>query len=66
MGNGFAILVWDSWGAGLVRVNPRLLDNGELDMYGNPKNWFSYKTNAEKERLIEELTIGHKHFMVIE
>jgi len=31
MGNGFAILVWTAWGSGLVRVNPRLLDNGKTE-----------------------------------
>jgi len=39
MGNGYAILLWDGWGAGLVRLNPRLLVDG-VDCYGNPKNWF--------------------------
>lgn len=39
MGSGYAILLWDYWGAGLVRVNPRLLTDG-VDMYGNPNNWF--------------------------
>lgn len=24
MGEGYAILIWDGWGAGLVRINPRL------------------------------------------
>jgi len=66
MGDGFAILVWDRWGAGLVRVNPRLLDDGTLDIYGNPNNWFPYGTEEEKEQKIKELTKKYKFFDIIE
>jgi hypothetical protein len=65
MGQGFAILIWDSWGAGLVRVNARLLSKGE-DMYGNPKNWWPYKTEDEKTAKIIELTDGLYQFDIIE
>ncbi len=40
MGSGYCVLVWDSFGAGLVRVNPRLVTDGTFDMYGNPTNWW--------------------------
>ena len=39
MGKGYFILVWDGWGSGLVRINPRLHTDG-TDMYGNPQNWW--------------------------
>lgn len=65
MGKGIAILLWDSFGAGLVRVNARLAIKGE-DMYGNPNNWFPYNTDQERNDLINELTEGVKHFQVIE
>lgn len=65
MGKGFSILIWDSFGAGLVRVNPRLAVKG-LDMYGNPNNWFAYKSDTEKHALISELVEGAKHYRIIE
>ena len=65
MGNGISILVWDSYGQGLVRVNPRLIINGK-DCYDNDCNWFPYKSKEEKEKLISELTKGYAHFKVIE
>lgn len=58
MDKGFAILVWDAWSAGLVRVGARLLDDGTKDMYGNPNNWFPYSTIEEAHELIDELTEG--------
>lgn len=39
MGKGYAILIWDDWGFGLVRINPRLYTRGK-DPYGNDNNWF--------------------------
>lgn len=65
MGKGFAILVWDAWGSGLVRINPRLLDVG-FDIYGNPNNWFSYTSEDERENKIEELTKNIQHFQIID
>jgi len=65
MGNGFFILIWDSWGAGLVRVNPRLLSIGK-DLYGNPRNWFPYKTNKEKEDMVMEMTKNLEYYDVFE
>lgn len=53
MGKGYAILIWDDWGAGLVRINARLYAEGE-DLYGNPNNWFSTKyepTNYEIDQM---------------
>lgn len=65
MGKGFMILVWDSFGSGLVMVNARMLSRGK-DIYGNPTNWWSYKSEEEKESKIKELTEGIENFKVIE
>lgn len=40
MGHGYAILLCDGFGHGLVRINPRLHVEG-TDLYGNPKNWWA-------------------------
>lgn len=48
MGKGYFILLWDNWGAGLVRINPRLFVEGE-DMYGNPKNWWSLAEDDDSD-----------------
>ena len=66
MGRGFAILVWDSWGSGLVRINPRLLDNGHTDIYGNPNNWFPCKSEEQKHEMIKELVGDNKYYVVID
>lgn len=66
MGKGFSILVWDSFGGGLVMVNPRILGDGTLDLYGNPNNWWSYNTDLDKEEKINKLTKGIKHFLIID
>ena len=66
MGNGFAILAWDAWGCGLVRINARLLDDGMKDLYGNPNNWWSYDTDEEKDKLIDELTKDIENYQIIE
>ena len=65
MGKGFWILVWEDWGSGLVMINPKLLEDGTLDIYGNPNNWWSYQSNEEKRQKVEELTKGYTHFKVI-
>jgi len=52
MGKGYAILIWDGWGAGLVRINPRLLTEGE-DMYGNPCNWWSCSDEFTNYDIVE-------------
>ena len=66
MGKGFAILVWDKWGSGLIRINARLLDNGLTDIYGNLNNWFPYDNEITKQELISELTKGINFFKIIE
>jgi len=66
MGKGFSILVWDSFGCGLVMVNPRVLHDGTFDLYGNPNNWFSYNTDFDKEEKINKLTEGIEHFLIID
>ena len=66
MGNGFAILVWTAWGSGLVRINAKLIDDGTVDIYGNPNNWWAYSNEAEKNDLIQKLTKGFEYFEIIE
>ena len=66
MGKGFSILVWDSFGGGLVMINPRIIDDGTLDLYGNPNNWFPYSSNEQKELKINELTKDFEHFTIVE
>lgn len=62
---GFYIIAWDAWGSGLVRVNPRLIDDGTLDLYGNPNNYFHFDNEEEKQVLISKLTENVNHFKVI-
>ena len=50
-GNGYCILVWDGYGSGLVRINPRLLTKG-LDIYDNPKNWWSCREDTTDEEIL--------------
>ena len=65
MGNGYWILVWDDWGAGLVMVNPRFHSEG-LDMYNHPKNWFPCETTTTEEEIIEKHNLmQYKHFRVM-
>lgn len=54
MGHGYFILLWDGWGAGLVRINPRLYTEG-VDMYGNPNNWWP----CEEDTIAEEVISKH-------
>ena len=65
MGKGFSILTWDDWGSGMVRINARLVSHGE-DIYGNPVNWFPYRSNQEREDKINMYTIGLPHYKIIE
>lgn len=56
MGHGYLILLWDGWGAGLVRINPRLHTEGE-DMHGNPKNWWSCEKETTNQEILEKHTL---------
>ena len=53
MGDGYSILIWDEWGGGLVKVNARLLVEGE-DCYGNPKNWFPCKRDTSEKEILKK------------
>lgn len=64
MGEGFSILIWDKYGSGLVMVNPRFISDG-VDIYGNPKNWFPYKTKIDFENVVKKLTKGIEHYKII-
>lgn len=70
MGNGFAILAWDDFGQGLVRINPRLLTDGTKDLHDNDCNWFPYNTDEEKETKIKNVlrfnNITNDHYLIIE
>ena len=60
MGNGYFILLWDAWGAGLVMVNPRLYTYGQ-DCYGNLCNWFPCEGEVPSEaeaRRMHNLTLA--------
>lgn len=65
MGKGFAILIWDGYGSGLVRINPRLLAVG-VDIYGNPKNWWSYENEEDRDSKVQELISGMEYYQIIE
>jgi hypothetical protein len=49
MGQGFWVLIWDSWGSGLNMINPRLYTNEE----GN--NWFSYNGEDDREAKVQAI-----------
>ena len=55
MGDGYAILLWDGWGADLVRINPRLHAEG-TDVNGNPRNWWP----CEEGALSSDLLLRHR------
>lgn len=64
MGQGYYILLWDSWGGGLVRVNARLYFEG-TDVYGNPQNWFPCDENTTADDVIEKHNLNQfKYFDV--
>ena len=65
MGQGYWILVWDSYGAGLVMVNPRFLSEG-TDLYGNPNNWFPCDDRMSDETIIIKHNLGqYEYFRII-
>lgn len=65
MGNGYCILLWDGWGAGCVRINPRLHTDG-VDMYGNPKNWWPTDgVEADNDILERHGLAGVQHYKII-
>lgn len=65
MGNSYAILVWDDWGGGLVRVNARLLCEG-LDMYGNPRNSWSCDADITDEQIAATHNLkNYKHYLIL-
>ena len=66
MGNGYWILIWDSWGSGLVMVNPRLYTEG-FDLYNNRCNWFSCDKEMTDDEIIKKHKLDEKfeHFKII-
>lgn len=66
MGNcGYRILLWDSWGGGLVMVNPRFLAEGE-DLYGNPNNWWSCDEEITDEEIIKKHKLTEQtHYFIL-
>ena len=69
MGEGYWILLWDGWGAGLVMLNPRMHSEG-LDCYGNPNNWFPHPQEGDEMLNGHDLRTKHgitaKHFQSIQ
>ena len=59
MGNGYWILVWDGFGAGLVLINPRM-HTTDKDFYGNPRNWWPCDVGTT----VDEIATKHKLFDV--
>jgi hypothetical protein len=64
MSDGYAILLWDGYGAGLVRINPRLLTNG-VDIYGNPKNWFSCEYGLSDSEILNQHGLTDTSFVLV-
>lgn len=50
MGSGYIILVYDGFGCGLIRINPRLHAEGR-DKHGNPVNWWPCDRRDREEDL---------------
>ncbi len=65
MGNGYWIIVWDSWGSGLNMVNPRM--HTEINMLNKTDNWFSDNGNMTDEEIIakHQLDKKYNHFRII-
>ena len=53
MGQGYIILVWDSFGSGLVRVNARL-HSEDKDMYHNERNWWPCNEDTTPLDVVEK------------
>ena len=66
MGNGYWILVWDDFGAGLVLINPRMHVDG-VDLYGNPRNWWPCAEGATDDDVekIHGLDNIYVHYRII-
>lgn len=47
MSNGYYIMVWDGWSAGLNMINPRLHSVG-TDVLGHPKYWVQFDHTDEE------------------
>jgi len=60
MGTGYMILLWDGWGSGLIRINPRFYTDG-VDMYGNPRNWWAFHGSSQEDRGHLEMEIQEEH-----
>lgn len=60
MGDGYSILVWDDFGAGLVKINPRLITEG-VDLYGNPCNWWPCDSDVSDDEIIEAHALLEKY-----
>lgn len=60
MGRGYFILAWDSFGEGLIMVNPRLYSEG-VDRYGNPCNWWGCD-DLDEDDVIEKHRLNDHEF----
>ena len=65
MGESYSILLWDDWGGGLVRVNPRLHAEG-CDDHGNPINSFTLEGDPSDEEILARHELeGAEHYLVL-
>lgn len=53
MGESYAILLWDGWGGGLTRKNPRLHTDGQ-GVHGNPRNSWPLKGDDTQTSLLRK------------
>ncbi len=52
MNEGYSILVWDMWGLGFSRVNPRLLSEGTCSK-GFPINWWRKQERDTTQKILD-------------
>lgn len=64
-GQGYKILIWDGFGAGLVMINPRIYSEG-TDLYGNPTNWWPCSRDMEEDEVLHKHNlVGAEHIEII-
>lgn len=64
MGKGYFILLWDAWGDGCVRINPRLYTEG-TDASGNLKNWWFCSDEEEQYKIVARHQLQRFPFYLI-
>ena len=66
MGEGYWILVWDEFGAGLVLCNPRMHTEGK-DMHGNPRNWWPCDVGTTTDEIVDKHRLDrlYSHYKIV-